>query len=234
MSSPPVVRYRPWKAYPWLVHGFSTRSTGDFLDWPGDQEICCRFGVSDYGTAMLRQVHSANVVRADHAWGGQRPEADGVVSDRPGILLGIRTADCVPILLIDPLTRCTAAVHAGWRGAAMGVARAAVRSMVTEFGASPDSMEAAIGPGIGVCCFEVGEEVAERFSEDAVNRERARPHVDLAKVLTHQLASDGVKRIGLVHECTSCNGDRYFSHRAENGKTGRMLSVVGLRSGGGP
>lgn len=225
-----VLRCAAWQGYGWLAHGFSTRCTGDFLDWPADSDIAESFGESPCGTAMLRQVHSRDYVRADRPWGADRPAADAVVTDRTGVLVGVRTADCLPVLLVDPRTRSVAAVHAGWRGTAAGVLPNAVNALVAEYGARPTEIEAAIGPGIGVCCFEVGEEVAAEFSERFVDRHEPRPHVDLVSMLEEQLAGCGVSRFETIRECTSCRLDRYFSHRAERGRTGRMLSMIGVRS----
>jgi len=226
-----VVRVSGWTDWDWLIHGFSTRSTGDFLDWPGDREICARFGAASAGTAMLKQVHSGRCVRADGAWSGDRPEADAVCTNRSRVLVGVRTADCLPILLVDPRRRAVAAVHAGWRGASARVLPSAIESMTSEYGCKPGDIEAAIGPGIGPCCFEVGEEVAGQFSEEFVDRHGPKPHVDLAGILGAQLRHSGVDRVATAGDCTSCHLERYFSHRAEHGDTGSMLALVGLRGG---
>lgn len=226
-----VLRVGRWADWSWLIHGFSTRSTGDFLDWPSDDEICEKFGAAPVGTAMLKQVHSGRCVRADRAWSGARPEADAVCTNRPWVLVGVRTADCVPVLLVDPHRRAVAAVHAGWRGASARVLPSAIESMASEYGCKPTDIEAAIGPGIGPCCFEVGEEVADQFSEEFVDRDGPKPHVDLVGILAAQLQQSGVDRYATAGGCTSCDLDRYFSHRAERGDTGRMLALVGLREG---
>lgn len=228
-----VLRASAWDRHPWLIHGFSTRATGDFLDWPDDAEIAAAFGASGFGTATLRQVHAARLVRADSPWGSTRPEADAVMTARAGVLVGVRTADCFPILLADPVTRTVAAVHAGWRGTVAGVLPNAVARLTAAFGARHENLEAVIGPGIGTCCFEVGNEVAGEFRPDFVRRGRGRPHVDLAAALKDQLARSGVLSIRSCGHCTSCNLDRYFSHRREHGVTGRMLSLVGIESGAG-
>ncbi len=227
-----VLRVEGWERWNWLVHGFSTRETGDFLNWPPDGEIMAAFEADLAGTAMLRQVHSRRCVRADRPWSGDRPEADAVCTDRAGVLVGVRTADCIPILLADPRRRAVAAVHAGWRGVAAGVLPGAVQTMVSEYGSAPAGIEAAIGPGIGACCFEVGDEVADQFSSDFVDRSPARPHVDLVAALESQLTDFGVESVAVARQCTSCDLDRYFSHRAEHGITGRMLAVVGRRAQG--
>ena len=226
-----VLRVSGWTGWDWLVHGFSTRSTGDFIDWPSDGEICRRFGAASAGTAMLKQIHSGHCVRADRAWNGDRPQADAVCTDRPRVLVGVRTADCLPILLVDPRRRAVAAVHAGWRGAAARVLPGAIESMSVEYGCRPSDIEAAIGPGIGPCCFEVGEEVAGQFPEEYIDRDGPKPHVDLAGMLRAQLRRSGVGRLTTAGHCTSCDLDRYFSHRAEHGDTGRMLALVGMQEG---
>lgn len=229
-----VLRLARWERWAWLVHGFSTRRTGDFLDWPADDEISSAFGADGcgFGSATLRQVHSDRWVRADGPFAGNRPEADAVVTNRPGVLVGVRTADCVPVLLVDPARHTVAAVHAGWRGVAAEVLPKAVRALASEFGSRPADVEAVVGPGIGACCFEVGEEVASRFSNEFVRRDRPRPHVDLVSALERQLGNAGVSSVAACGECTSCGVDRYFSHRAERGKAGRMLAVAGLTHGG--
>ncbi len=224
-----VLRISAWDRHRWLVHGFSTRATGDFLEWPGDSEVAGAFGASGFATATLKQVHSHVCVRAVEAWGDRRPVADAVLTDRAGVLVGVRTADCVPVLLADPVTQSVAAIHAGWRGAVAGILPNAVSALAAECGVRVPDLEAAIGPGIGPCCFEVGEDVASRFSQDAVDRGRAKPHVDLGSVLAGQLAAVGVETVHATGECTSCDLDRYFSYRAERGHTGRMLAVAGLR-----
>ena len=161
--------------------------------------------------------------------GPARPEADAVGSATPGVLLGVRTADCLPVLLVAPRSRAVAAVHAGWRGTVAGVLPRAVQGLTADLGARPREVEAAVGPGIGACCFEVGEEVASQFPERCVADDGAKPHVDLAAALEGQLADCGVRMVMTARLCTHCEVERFFSHRAEAGRTGRMLSVVGLK-----
>ena len=225
-----ILRVERWDGWDgWLAHGFSTRATGDFLRWPSDSEIASVFQAGRCGTAMLRQVHSGHWVRADAPWGAARPEADAVGSGTPGVLLGVRTADCLPVLLVAPRSRAVAAVHAGWRGTVAGVLPRAVQGLTVDLGARPQEIEAAVGPGIGACCFEVGEEVASQFPERCVADDGGKPHVDLAAALEGQLADCGVRMVMTARLCTHCDVERFFSHRAEAGRTGRMLSVVGLK-----
>ncbi len=223
-----IRRLRGWGRHDWLVHGFSTRLTGNFPAGPPLPTMASKFNAHGFGTAIPKQVHSDRCVRADGPWVRQRPEADAVVTNCPSVLVCVRTADCLPVLLVDPVGRSVAAVHAGWRGAVGGVLPNAVRKLCTEYGSRAGDIEAAIGPGIGVCCFEVGEEVAGRFDESFVDRSRSTPHVDLASLLKWQLHDVGVSLVECCGECTSCSLDRYYSHRAERGTTGRMLAVAGL------
>ena len=225
-----VMRLEAWSRHGWLRHGFSTRKTGDFREWPSEPEIAKAFDADGFGICALAQVHGVEIVVADHAWGTRSRAADATVTDRPFVLVGVRTADCVPILLVDPVRRSVGAVHAGWRGAAAGIVQQALSVLRAEYGSRARDIECAVGPCIGACCFEVGEEVAAQFPENVVDRSRRKPHVDLLAHLQAQLRSAGVRLIAAVGECTQCNPDRYDSHRGQRGSAGRMLAVAGVRS----
>ncbi|MCY4597814.1 MAG: peptidoglycan editing factor PgeF [Bryobacterales bacterium] len=225
-----VMRLEAWSRHAWLRHGFTTRKTGDFREWPSEPEIASAFDADGFGICALRQVHGLDVSVADHAWGTEGRAADAAVTDRPFVLVGVRTADCVPILLVDPVRRSVAAVHAGWRGAVAGIVQQAVSVLRVEYGSLAGDIECALGPCIGACCFEVGEEVAAKFPESVVDRSRRKPHVDLRAHVQAQLRSAGVGLITAVGECTQCNLDRYASHRGQGGSAGRMLAVAGIRS----
>jgi len=197
----------------------------------------------------LRQIHSATVLRVDrsHALSCDRPavlEGDGLMTDVPGLLLGILTADCVPVLVVDTRRRAVAAFHSGWRGTVQQIVELGVARMRQEFGSAPEDLQAAVGPAIGACCYAVGEEVrgqfAERFSyagelfTEAPSTGadgRAATHLDLAEANRRQLLAAGLGDASILrtHACTSCRTDRFFSHRAEHGRTGRLMAVAGLR-----
>jgi YfiH family protein len=163
----------------------------------------------------------------------------------PGVLLGIQTADCVPVLVIDPGNRVVAAFHAGWRGTVARVVEQGIATMRAEYGSRPEDLLAAVGPSIGACCYAVGDEVRgefakalpyaeELFREEAGANGRAL-HLDLWEANRRQLIEAGVKadKIVVVGECSGCAADdaerrRYFSHRMEKGFTGRMMSGVGV------
>lgn len=189
----------------WLRHGFGTR---DAL--PPSEPL-----------ATVKQIHGSEVRIVEQ--GGQHGTADGLISDTSGLLVGIKTADCLPILLIDPAHQVVSAIHAGWRGTAAGIASLAVQAMEKEFGSVPADIEAAIGPGIGGCCFEVGPEVARQFGPwDS----ESKTCLDLTFINLTQLRTAGVNKIYESGLCTMC-GEGFFSFRREREQAGRMLSFVG-------
>lgn len=159
-------------------------------------------------------------------------EADALVTGSPGVAVGIRTADCVPLLMRTPVA--VAAVHAGWRGTIARIAAAAVEHLGT-LGASPEEVSVTIGPCIGVCCYEVSDELGERFerevgSETIDPKEGARPHLDLRRANRRILVDAGVPEASIrdLEGCTHHEEDRFFSHRRDAGTTGRHLSWIRL------
>lgn len=189
--------------------------------------------------AQLKQVHGKAIdVIGPRADVDPRPEGDGLVTARTGIVLCIFTADCVPVLLADSEQGVIGALHAGWRGTLAGIAAAGVRAMVLQ-GARASGIRALLGPSIGPCCYEVDDELARRFERRI---ERGHTHVypsdragkaylDLRGIVADQLVAAGLKREGIqqVGPCTKCESGRYFSRRAAGGSvTGLQLSFIGL------
>ena len=204
-----IYRARPLEAFDWLVHGFGTR-------WSNNFGSCGNL-------ATLHQIHSDVVVDAAGR-SGCLGEGDALMENTPGRLLAVKTADCIPILLVDPRHRAVAAVHAGWRGTAQKIAAHAVAEMQKKFSSRPQDLHAAIGPGIGKCCYQVGPDVASQFAEFADSNR----HVDLSAANRHQLAGCGVVHIYTAELCTMCMSD-FHSYRRDKQQAGRMLSVVGIR-----
>jgi len=191
----------------------------------------------DTRIVTLHQVHGADVlsVMSPVTPPGDPPAADAAVTDVAGTLLVVQTADCAAILLADATAGVVAAAHAGWRGAVAGIVAGTLDSM-QQMGASPSRVLAAIGPSLGPCCFEVGEEVAEQFDaidRSLVDRSRRRPHVDLPAAVTLLLARSGVPESAIerADACTACRQDLFFSHRGERGRSGRMLASIARTDG---
>lgn len=165
-------------------------------------------------------------------------EADAIVTALPRRFALLTFADCIPILLYDPKKRIVGAVHAGWRGTVAAVTQRAVETMQQRFGSDPASICAGVGPGIGACCYAVGPEVIEQVQAtfgDAANKlieqRDGQIYLDLLKANEVLLQRCGVapEHIEQAGICTSCSTDRWFSHRAEHGKTGRFVAVIGLK-----
>ena len=272
----------------WLISGFSTRTGGKTGVYnPGKRvgELNLGFTAPDsrenvlenrtrflkevtsdpaFPMVTLRQIHSSLVRRVTAKDAGEqaRWKADGMMTAEPGVLLAIQTADCIPVLIADPKKRAVAAFHAGWRGTLKRIVENGVGRMRLEFGSNPRNLVAAIGPGIGQCCYAVGEEVRSEFLSQFAYAEElfcdvydsdpvkekypllfltARApghsntgpslHLNLAEANRRQLLDAGLKAdaISMLGDCTSCRTDRYFSYRASQGFTGRMLSVIGIR-----
>jgi YfiH family protein len=199
----------PHLEFDWLTHGFGTRDS-----------------VAPAELTTAKQIHSALVLDACGRRGEQIGEGDAIVSAEPGVAIGIRTADCVPLLFADPETRVVACAHAGWRGTAANIAAATVERM-RMLGCDPANIVAAIGPSIGPCCYEVDAATAQRFDRwRTATPGKEKPHLDLPAINERQLMEAGVLRIWKSGECTYCRADRYFSFRREKEQAGRMLSFV--------
>ena len=244
---------RAWPDAP-ICHGFIGRaggvSKGAFASmnlsyWVGDDERavdtnweCLRREVPDLkSVARLNQVHGNVVHAAARDTAGLRPPGDGIVTAEPGVMLGIFTADCVPVLMVDSKRKVAGALHAGWRGVIADIADAGVRAMV-QLGARASDLRAAMGPSIGQCCFEVDAELGDRFGNEIAgarnHRRVGRPgkaFIDLRAVVRDQLERAGLApaNIASVGPCTRCASDRFFSRRAAGGKTtGLQMSFVGF------
>jgi polyphenol oxidase len=194
---------------PWVVHGFGCRATHG---WPA------RF-------TNLKQTHSDKIVVADDRKGCLE-QGDALITSEPGNLIGVRTADCVPVLIADPEHRAVAVIHAGWRGTSAEIVTKAVAKLTSEFGSRPAAMRAAIGPAIGPCCYEVGPEVSALFNT-------AGPTVDLRAANQAQLLRAGLtpEHIDVSEFCTLCYGDGEFhSFRRDKESSGRMVSAIGIRA----
>ncbi|HYL76929.1 MAG TPA: peptidoglycan editing factor PgeF [Bryobacteraceae bacterium] len=209
LDSANVYRAPELEALPWLEHGFGTRMSSG---WPNAAEL-----------ATVRQIHSNKVLQGDR--GGCLGDGDALISNKPGITLAVRTADCLPILMADPRNRAIAAVHAGWRGTVQEIVLKTMEAMTEKFGTRQEDLVVAIGPGIGPCCFEVGPEVASQFGLTG------RVKVDLAETILRQLRrNDGtLGHVATANMCSRCQPDLFESYRRDGEKAGRMVSAIAIR-----
>jgi YfiH family protein len=268
----------PFDKLPWLVHGFSTRSGGassldgqsllnlSFMDWDRRENVSKNrallqsvIGANNLHLVPLKQIHS-DVIHRVSSPPGQPHKGDASTTNHQDLLLGVQTADCVPILFVDPIKRAVAAVHAGWRGTLGRIAQKTVGRMQMEFGSKPEDLLVALGPSIGPCCYEVGAEFvinftaqfadADDYFDEARSGEEPNPlqwlnmappghqpppknvHLDLRKANRSQVIAAGVreKNIYISDLCTACRTDLLFSFRKEGPRSGRLLSVIGIRS----
>jgi YfiH family protein len=200
-----VLTYPAWRAVPDLRHGFLDRSEPD--------------ASADLRVALPRQVHGTRIALATRS---ERPQADGLLTAAPGLGVGVVTADCVPVLLVDRRARAAAAVHA-----------AAIAELGARFGSRPDDVEAVAGPAIGGCCYEIGPDVIAAFERrtggttaPALTTVNGRRHLDLRAAVRLLLAAAGVRAVAILGPCTACGGN-YHSYRRDGAATGRQLSFVG-------
>jgi YfiH family protein len=271
---------------PWLVHGFSMRPGGvsalvgrsavaqeksekvlnlGYAEWDSRENVLenrrrfqAALGAGEFALISLKQFHS-DVVHVFETAPAEPCRGDASATNQPGLLLGVQTADCVPILLVDPRKRAVAAVHAGWRGTLQRIVMKAIGKMQMEFATKPVDLLVALGPAIGGCCYEVGTEVAsaflarfpnaaEWFDEPRTGDEpnplqwlsmmppghqppAENVHLDLRKANRAQLLDAGLhaRNIFASDLCTACRHDLLFSYRKEGAQSGRLLSVIGIR-----
>jgi YfiH family protein len=241
-----------------MPHGFFTRrggvSSGPFaslncsLSSPDDRtavlrnraRVADRLGLDPSALLGLRQVHGEQVVTVTDAWPiGAGEAADSMVTDRPGLALGIVTADCAPVLFADADAGVIGAAHAGWRGAVSGVIEATIAAMI-RLGARADRMEAAVGPCIGQASYEVGPDLrAEILKRDAADdrffaqgARQDRWQFDLAGYCAARLDAAGLMRVTVTGHDTLADEERFFSHRrrtlAQSGPIGHQISAIRL------
>jgi YfiH family protein len=262
---------------PWLLHAFGTKPGGisdlngekvlnlGFTDWDPRGNVLenrrrfqSALGANDLQLVPLKQIHS-DVIHLFNAVPSDPCKGDAAVTNRPGLLLAVQTADCVPILLVDPKKRAVAAIHAGWRGTLARIAVKAIGQLQMQFATNPADLLSAIGPSIGPCCYEVGPEVATQFHSQFAEapawfdefRTGDEPNpvqwlnmmppghqppsknvrLDLRKANRAQLLALGLRpqNIFVSDLCTACRPDLLFSYRKQGPQSGRMMSVIGIR-----
>ncbi len=240
-----------------VIHGVYTRhggvSVGPFAglnvggtvgDDPAHVEanlwlIRCALGISAETVATAHQVHGNRIAVLSSGDGGKVfPETDALISNIPGMTLLLRFADCVPILFCAPRQHAVGLAHAGWQGTLKEIAARTAQAMCLTYGCEADDLYVGLGPAIGPCCFEVGPEITAQVRsaswgcEELISQAKAngKAHLDLWQANTLQLRRIGIQHIELAGLCTRCHRDEFYSHRGENGHTGRFAAVIGLPS----
>jgi len=201
------------------------------------------FDIPEHSFRTVRQVHGDRIVTLDgdsaKNGGEESPAADGIITALPGRAVAVRTADCVPLLYADIRQRVVGVVHAGWKGTAQAIAAKAVEVLTENYGCRRSDIRVAIGPAIGPCCYEVDEAVHAAMPQYQSDRrvflrgvKEGRWMLDLVEANRLQLTAAGIgeDHIDAAGLCTSCNGDLFFSHRGDGGRTGRQLSFIMLRA----
>ncbi len=235
---------------PSIFHGlpvravFSTRRGGvsqkpyDSLNFgfeSGDDELMVaenhsllyeEMGVDREHSVFMNQVHGASVQCVDQ--GGVAKATDGVLTASAGLMLGVRTADCIPLLMSDEQGEIVAAVHCGWKPLVAGIAEHAVEMLARKASCEPSHILAAIGPAAGPCCYEIGREVAEKLHPKAVVERDGSLYGNLAVELRLRLAAAGLRDESIENMalCTICDPERFYSYRRDGAVSGRMLSCI--------
>jgi len=222
-------------------HCFSTRALrlegardDDQTSWDA---LARALGVGRESLVRMRQVHAAGIFEAaagarPPARSDDWPEADIAISADASVALSVRAADCVPVLLADRRSGAVAAVHAGWKGTAAGAVMAAVQALGWRCGSEPADIVAAVGPSIGPCCYEVGDELAPRFAvhPDAHRwfSDDAKPRLDLWRATRDQLERAGVptRQIHVCELCTADHPELFYSYRREGSRAGRLVGAI--------
>lgn len=243
----------PALGLPGIAHGFATRRGWDAqgraseVNFGPDQHaalreaalegLCNRMEMARDRLFTVHQVHGERVIEVSARASPSdvcRTEADALITALPGTTVAVRTADCVPILVADPVKHVVAAVHAGWRGALAGIIERTVERMVASHGCRDSDLVAAIGPAIGLRAFETGPDVADQFAhlEGVVqppSAARKPPHVDLKLAAYRLLQRCGVVEVSISDNCTFEQGDLFHSYRRDGQAAGRQSSAIGLR-----
>jgi YfiH family protein len=243
-----------WESCAGLLHGFIGRRGGRSIGPYAGLNVSLRVGdemqtvtnnvcdlkravgIHDGRIITMRQVHGDALVEVGETRVKEVGEADGMITRQRGAYLGVLTADCVPILFLAPERKAVAAVHAGWRGSLAGIAAKMVRLFGEKYSVDASHIEAALGPAIGACCYEIQEDVAEPLlarwgavAQSSLEQRNGKRFLDLRRLNRGILQQAGMSapRIFEIGPCTSCAADDFFSYRRERAETGRQLSFIG-------
>jgi len=234
IRSVPFFQFSELEAIPGLVHAFTSRQTDqacglESVEPPGADKTTFLglLGLSSEQTIQIRQIHSNRVLRRACA-DSKHPEGDGLVFSKPGLFGIIKMADCLPVLVVDPVHRKLAVVHAGWRGTVGRILGRAIAEL-TGTGSEASDLIVALGPCIRSCCYEVGADFPERFAEQEhdVDRIFQGRHLNLIEANRSEAEKAGVGRILDSGLCTCCNPESFYSHRRDQDRR-RMWALAGF------
>lgn len=230
---------------PNLVAGVSTRQ-GGFSQTPYDtlnlgihtadspeaiekniEILCSDLSINSRQLARAYQCHGSSIWHAKE--GSYQENYDAIISTKCGVIAGVDVADCCPILLVDPIKKITAAIHAGWKGTVAQIVQKTAKELIENYQCHSKDLLAWIGPCISQTHFEVGDEVAQHFSELEKIKKGQKFHVDLKKANFFQLQEIGINQIETSEYCTIEHNAYFYSHRKEQGITGRMMAFAGFR-----
>ena len=209
---------------------------------PTGDKLATSFEIPMENFLVLNQVHGDDILviqpHGDFFTSRDQLNYDAIVTNRPNLAICIKTADCVPVFLVDPIKKVIAAVHAGWKGTALGVTAKVAGLLKSQYGSEPQELLAAIGPAIGVCCYEVDEPAFEAFRSHnhyesflTPGKKKNRWMLNLVEANRRQLLNAGLtaEHIDISGWCTSCNPDAFFSHRGSGGITGRQVNFMMIK-----
>ena len=249
MADTGIVHSKILTTFPDLIHGVSTRHGGvspeplgmnlsySVGDAPENVKENRRIflhslGLKEEEVVFQRQIHGTKIRTVTMP--GIHDACDALVTDTQGIFLAVSLADCLPILLYDPKRKAVAGIHAGWRGSKAEIVRLAIERMQSEFHSELKNLIGYIGPGAGVCCYEVGEDVAQQFPENYLSAGiKSKPRLDLKGFNKSLMISAGMdeSQIEISEYCTICNESLFHSFRRDKERSGRMLAVIGMKKG---
>ena len=241
-----IIKSKLFSLYPALRFGISTKQGGVGIapfDFNLSYNVCDEeksvlqnrrifyraLNIPEDRVIKPKQVHGDAVLEVSSAGGSV--ECDGLVTNVPDLYLAITIADCVPVFLFDPVHQCVAAVHAGWRGTHLNIVRNAVINMADSFRSTPADIKCYIGPCADVCCYEVGQDVAELFHAQYVVHRQEKKFINFKKMIKDSLSVMGVPEssIEISASCTICGSSLFHSYRREGKNSGRMMGMIGLR-----
>ena len=230
-----------------FIHGFTTRiggvshppydslnlgdKTGDFPEAVKENKnlLAKEIGVGVDRWITLRQVHSAVVVNSDTPF-KTLPEADSVITNRSGVIAAVKVADCLPVLIADPVEKVVASVHCGWKGLSSGIIEKTLNAMNISYGSKPGNLIAALGPCAGVCCYEIGKDIAGLFTKNSVSKRNGACYLDLDALACSLLTGAGLNEnnIDSIGLCTICKAEHFYSYRRDREASGRMMAFIGI------